>query len=191
MDIRRFLTEQSNYLIDWNRPGSLFFSNHKYSSREMLERGFVITSTAVMGFLTWNQSTAGGALPFALGASLGFLISHTITMSPLIYKRLQAQWACNELKTEINALLEKKPDFISSLVHPVIDKVIKFPKSKSASETWGCRARLLANLKDILTEPTLSVTQLQEILANEEIIKILDENKFDNISQSINTNTLL
>ncbi|WP_298623985.1 hypothetical protein [uncultured Legionella sp.] len=186
---RNFLTEKSNHLIDWNRPGSLFFSNHRYSQRELLERGFVITSTAVMGFLAWNQSTAGGALPCALGASIGFMISHTITMYPLIYKRLKAQWACDELKTEINILLEEKlPKFVT-VTHSVIDQVLHYSKSRSASETWGCRERLLTNLKHMLSDQSLSTEQLREILEHEDIIGMLEVNKFDNISSDVNAST--
>ena len=45
------LTDASNNLIDFSRSASLFFSEHRYSTKEILERGFVITSMAVSGSL--------------------------------------------------------------------------------------------------------------------------------------------
>jgi hypothetical protein len=174
MRLRDFLTAQSNYLIDWNRAGSLFFSNHHYSLQEKLERGFVITSTAVMGFLTWNATEQGGFLPFAFGASLGFLISHTITMSPLIYKRLVAQWSCTDLIDQINQkITHQEPDFIT-LVQSVCDDVLKSTNNTSPSATWGRRKRLLETLLEWLnTEEKMDT--ITETLKKADIVDLLDQ----------------
>ncbi|KTD54775.1 hypothetical protein [Legionella quateirensis] len=181
MSFRDFLTARSNYLIDWNRPGSLFFGRHRYSLQEKIERGFVITSTAVMGFLTWNASEQGGFLPFAFGASLGFLISHTITMSPLIYKRIKAQWSCNDLITQINQkITQQEPDFIT-LVQSVCDDVLKSTNSAGPSATWGRRKRLLETLLEWLnTEEKMDT--VTETLKKTDIIDLLDKREINSSS---------
>ena len=186
MRLRDFLTVQSNYLINWNRAGSLFFSNHRYSLQEKMERGFVITSTAVMGFLSWNASEQGGFLPFAFGASLGFLISHTITMSPLIYKRLMAQWSCNDLIKQINQkIAHQEPPFIT-LVQSISADILKSTNSTGPSATWGRRKRLLETLLEWLnTEEQMDV--LTETLKKADIIDLLDKRE---VTSSISTNHL-
>ncbi|MBL7525107.1 hypothetical protein [Legionella bononiensis] len=184
MGLRDFLTAQSNYLIDWNRAGSLFFSNHRYSLQEKIERGFVITSAAVMGFLTWNASEQGGFLPFAFGASLGFLISHTITMSPLIYKRLMAQWSCNDLIDQINQKVTSQESNFISLVQSVCDDVLKSTNNTTPSATWGRRKRLLENLLEWLnTEEQMDV--LTETLKKTDIVDLLDKRE---VTSSSSTN---
>lgn len=77
-----FLNRKSAYLINWHRVGSLLFSNHRYSTYELLQRGFVIATTAAGGFLAWNNSEKGGAKPFVLGASLA-LPFPTPLLSPI------------------------------------------------------------------------------------------------------------
>lgn len=175
-DVRTYLNEKTNYLVNWNRPGSLFFSNHRYSIRELIERGFVITSTAVGGFLAWNKSEEGGATPFVLGASLAFLLAHTVTMSPLIYKRLQAKWSCDEhVKTINNQLIGTNEDF-ALVVKQVIDKIMAHAAEKSPSAVWGKRERLLKNLETWITEEEQE--KLSDVLKNEDIIFLLNHNLF-------------
>jgi hypothetical protein len=176
MGIRSFLNEKSDYLINWNRPGSLFFGSHRYSYQELLERGFVIASTAALGFLAWNQSSDGGMMPFAYGAALGFLMSHTITMSPLIYKRLEAKWACDALQDKIDLkLIAKNTDF-RALVDKVVAEVLNENSSKSPSAVWGRRKRLLTTLLDWLDEPQLSLKTLTDTLKSVDVIDHLDKN---------------
>ncbi|KTD63669.1 hypothetical protein Lsan_1102 [Legionella santicrucis] len=175
-NVRSFLNQKTDYLINWNRPGSLFFSNHHYSTRELIERGFVITCTATGGFLAWNKSEEGGVTPFALGASLAFLLSHAVTMSPLIYKRLKAKWSCEEHIKTINSKLSNEDKDFTLLVNQVIEKITTHAAEKSPSAIWGKRARLLKNLETWIDEEEHSM--LGDVLKNEEIISLLDNGIF-------------
>ncbi|RUR09723.1 hypothetical protein [Legionella sp. km772] len=168
---REFLNQQTGYLVNWNRPGSLFFGNHRYSNRELLERGFVIASTAVGGFLAANKSEHGGVVPFAFGASLAFLLAHTVTMSPLIYKRLKAKWACEELIKKLNA---QNSDELRPLISLAINEVMNHAPVKSPSAVWGKRLRLLQNLDEWINnnDPSLLLTTLKE----KNLITLLEEN---------------
>ena len=175
MGIRDYLNVKSNYLIDWNRPGSLFFGNHRYSSQELLERGFVIAMTATGGFLKWNNSNNGGFTPLACGAALGFLISHSITMSPLIYKRLEAQWACDTLQDKINLKLIAKKEDVRLLVSNTVATVLQQTHSTSPSAVWGRRKRLLTNLLEWLNDSQISLEKLTDTLKSADIINHLDK----------------
>ncbi|ARM33846.2 hypothetical protein [Legionella longbeachae] len=175
-NIRSFLNQKTDYLINWNRVGNLFFSNHRYSTRELVERGFVITCTAAGGFLTWNKSEEGGVTPFALGASLAFLLSHSVIISPLIYKRLKAKWSCDEHIRTINSKLNDEDKDFAQLVKQVIDKITTHAAEKSPSAIWGKRDRLMKNLETWIDEEDHGM--LGDILKNEEIISLLDKGSF-------------
>lgn len=169
MGVRDYLNNKSNYLINWNRPGALLFGNHRYTPRELLERGFVITMTAAGGFLNRGSLTS-----FSGGAALGFLLAHSITMSPLIYKRLEAMWACDSLKDQIHLRLLARPADFRPLVTDVVDKVLQETHSKSPSAVWGRRKRLLTNLLDWLNDKQLSLEQLTPVLQCSDVINHLD-----------------
>lgn len=186
MGFAGFIKGATNHLVDGDRIGNLFFNGHRYTAREVLMRAFVITTTAATGFLAWNQS-GGDVLSSAGGASLGFFISHAIVIAPFVYKRLQMRWACDALKAEITSLLSEKSEVLSS-VRLVIDKVLNYSESKSASGTWGRRERLLTNLKEWLIEQIKSETpdeQLMDILQSEDIMTKLDQNDFYSNSKGI------
>ena len=174
MGLRDTLTAASMDLIDFRRPGALFFSNHKYSQRELLERIFVITSAATLGFLNWMQSQEGWAIPIASGAALGFLISHTITMSPLIYKRLVFMWNCYNIQKEIKSNIAKDKMPFIELVNSVVEQILEHKGSKSASATWGKRERLMTNLLTWLKDNTHDSLVMNEALGNADIISSLD-----------------
>lgn len=168
-----YLNKKTDYLINWNRPGSLFFGTHRYSNRELLERGFVIASMALGGFLAANKSEKGGALPFAFGASLAFLLAHTVTMSPLIHKRLKAKWGCDELVKQLKAQTQSEEEF-GSVVSTVIDQIMAHAAVKSPSAVWGTRLRLLNNLNEWIKNEDHNL--LIPTLRNEHIISLLDNN---------------
>ncbi len=182
MSLLDSLNKQTGYLVDWKRAGVVMFStNHRYTSREVLERGFIVARMAVGGFLASNKSEKGGSVPFIFGASLAFLISHTITMSPLIYKRLQASWNCDKIIKQLNEQL-KSEQAIAPIVSEVISKIMKHAAVTSASAVWGKRERLLTTLQDWINNNDHDL--LNDTLKNENIIELLDKN--DNLL-SINT----
>jgi hypothetical protein len=168
-----FLNKKTDYLINWNRPGSLFFGTHRYSNRELLERGFVIASIALGGFLAHNKSEREGVLPFAFGASLGFLLAHAVTMSPLIYKRLQAKWGCEELIKKMQGQLKSESE-LHSLISQAIEQIMAHATVKSPSAVWGKRLRLLQTLSAWIDEQ--DPMELTATLKGENIIELLDTN---------------
>ncbi len=173
MGLRDELTRQTNHLMDWGRPGALFFSHHQYSAQEWLERGFVLTSSAAMGFLNWMQTKEGGLMPFAYGAGLGFLLSHTLTMSPLIHKRLVSMWNFSTVAKKIKEdIANDAPEFIA-LVNTVITQLKAHEGSKSASAIWGKRERLINNLCHLLATSDHRSQLLENALKSETIIEDL------------------
>jgi hypothetical protein len=175
-DTQAYLTNKSNYLVNWHRVGNLLFTNHRYSPRELLERSFVIASTAAGGFLAWNKSEEGGATPFALGASLAFVLSHTLVISPLIYKRLHAMWNCDTILKSIGEQLAHEQD--KGLVHLIqgaLKQVMTHVAEKSPSAVWGKRLRLLTNLQVWLDEE--DPESLRKILTDKQFIERLDKNE--------------
>lgn len=46
------MTEKSKHYLDWSRTGELLFSgNHRYSSEELLVRGFIVFPIAASAYL--------------------------------------------------------------------------------------------------------------------------------------------
>lgn len=175
-----FLNEKTHHLIDWKRVGNLFLSNHHYSLKELMERSFIVTSTAVVGFLSWNNSEKGGIGSVVWGASMGFFISHSIVMSHLAYKRLKTRWACLDIIQTIQSKFQEHPQ--SKLINKAIYHIMIQADSKSASSAvWGKRKRLLTRLSDYL-----DARNLEALLDTPELIQLLDENKQCNSHLSYN-----
>lgn len=174
------LNELTNYLVDFSRPGSLFFGNHRYSNKELAERFFVVTTTALAGYWQWYSSesiTEAGA-----AATFGFLVSHTITMAPLICKRLEKQWACDQLATQIKIKTKNQTADFIRLVNSVVKQVLTHADVKSASEVWGKRERLLTHLSNWLNTD-VPIDELTELLEREDIIKCLDKEHIEDIGR--------
>lgn len=142
------LNKKTDHLVDWNRVGNLI-GKHHYSTKELLERGFIIACTAAGGFLAKNQSEHGGLSSFVCGASLAFFISHTLIISPLIYKRLKTQWACNDIKARLEEQLKARPE-LSPVVSKIVDKILGLVCAKSSSAIWGHRLRVLTALEKLV-----------------------------------------
>lgn len=143
------LTKNTNHLIDWNRIGSVVGAR-QYTYRELAERGFIIASMAAGGFLAKNQREQGGIASFAGGAFLAFLLAHTITMSPLIYKRIKLQGACNDIKTRLDEQLMSEPELRDSVIE-LINKIMKLATVRGASAVWSHRLSLLNRLEKLVT----------------------------------------
>lgn len=172
-----FLNKYTNHLIDWNRVGNLLFTTHRYTPQELLERGFIISSTAALGLLKWNQSSDGDALAFCYGATLGFLMSHMLVISPLIYKRLEAKRGCDILIDKINLILISRDEELRLLVTLVVDGIMQQSHSKSPSAVWGRRKRILATLCDWITDQSISLSTLKQALGSSNAIECLDDNR--------------
>lgn len=173
MGFADFLNVQTANLIDWNRPGSLFFGNHRYSAKELAERGAIIASAAIAGYLSWNLTESPGYA--ALGACVGFLVSHAVTMYPLIKKRIQAKSACESMKLELERQFPPEEDTEHTLaqnISAVVKTIMEHTASKSPSEIWGKRARLLSTLVEWICDQH----KLDELLQSPDIIIYLDQN---------------
>jgi hypothetical protein len=168
------LNEASNYLIDWRRPGSLLFCNHRYSQKEWAERLFVVGSTAMAGYWQWCDSQ--DMRDAGIAATVGLLLSHTLTMSPLILKQLKNKWACDELIVNIRERIHAELPEFKELIESTIQKILKHAESKSASAVWGERARLLTNLLGWLDQNN---AYLAEVLNQEDIINLLNTPSID------------
>lgn len=164
------LNETSNYLIDWRRTGNLLFSNHRYSQKEWAERIFVVGSTALAGYWQWCDSQ--DMKDAGIAATIGFLLSHTLIMSPLILKRLKNKWACDELIINIKEKTHTKSPAFKELIESAIQKILKHAESKSASAVWGERVRILTKLSDMLDQNN---AYLAEVLKQEDIINLLNK----------------
>jgi hypothetical protein len=158
------LTQISNHYIDWSRIGSLVTSNHRYSLEELLTRSAIITATGVSAFLGYQYSNNTdennySSLTLTLAAgTLGFFVSHTIVIAPLIYKRYKINQQCQELiadmKTLDNAMKETN-DKLRNTINSIMQLSLADEKRSNASLTWGHRRTLLKNLKENL-EPEKS-----------------------------------
>lgn len=158
------LTEFSDYLADWSRTGELLFSaTHRYSYAEMLPRGFIITATALSGFLAaqlndeenshFSDLTIGSAVALAM-----FVVSHTIVISPLVYKRYLVKQDCKQLTTEIETQLKLTDDnstefkAAKQLIMTIVEATLRISLSDDqharASQTWGFRRSLLTKIKE-------------------------------------------
>ena len=146
-NLHEFITACSDYLIDGRRIGNLIVSNHRYSAQELLQRGLIITCTAVAGFLEQRRQDDYRVGPFVLGASLGFVLSHGIVIAPLVYKRWSIKNECSSEVAEIRDLLVLKPAQQKAQVDLMIKEIMHL-EGKSASAVWGKRLRLLQVLKD-------------------------------------------
>ncbi len=173
--MRAYLNQATGYLINWDRPGSLFFNTtHHYTERELLERFAVITGTATGAFLAWYNS-----YNIVGGASIAFLIVHSITMAPLIWKRLNAMYACYQLHEEILIMVKNFSSSDQNLIQKTMTAILNHSDVKSPSAVWGKRKRLLDNLKNLLNDSVSFSTHdlsedLRESLQDSRFIQFLD-----------------
>jgi hypothetical protein len=101
------ITEFSGHMIDASRIGNLLRSeHHRYTLDQLLTRGFIISISAVSGFLGWNlnnqEKTHYSDASMGIAMTLaGFVLSHTVVIVPLIKKRCKMRKECQMLEDEI------------------------------------------------------------------------------------------
>ena len=172
-----FFNRASGHLVDWKRPGNLFLRSNNYSQKVWAERIFVLGSTALAGYWQWYDSQE--IKEAGIAATIGFLVSNTLTMTSLIWKRLENKWACDALAAYIKDAIKKEKPFFVKLVGSVIQKILEHADSKSASEVWGERRRLLTNLSNWLSQ---DVEGLTEILKRADIVSCLTHENIEHIN---------
>lgn len=160
------LTDYSNYYIDWSRVSELITSaSHRYSFKELAERGAIISATALGAYAGYRWADEGFGLGSCLysmaGSFIGFVVSHTVVIAPLLWKRYQMSQECQKSEQQIlDACLELR---FMDYSNPEIDKLITAITSKvketkelnlsddkhaRASQTWGTRKMLLAKMAE-------------------------------------------
>jgi hypothetical protein len=157
------LTEYSNHYLDWSRIGELLKSGtHRYSKEELKVRGSIIAFTAVSAFLgayfNDKEKTRCANLTVALAAGLlGFTVSHTVALYPLIKKRLEMKQDCLRLMKEIEikmknstSLSQAERHSIQAVLEGIITLSLSDTQHSKASQTWGRRKHLLTKVSEHL-----------------------------------------
>jgi hypothetical protein len=152
------LTLFSNHYLDWSRVGELLVTgSQRYTSQKLLSRGsifiFLGMSSCLGAYLNNSEKSGYSDMSVVLAtAFLGFSFSHTIAITPLIYKRYQVNQECNQLIDEIKKLLVEKDELFTDSILQSISDIQTLSLSDDihsrASQTWGSRKRLLIELKD-------------------------------------------
>lgn len=174
------LTEVSYHYIDWSRFGELLASaNHRYSRRELAERGSIAGFTILTGFLGayFNEPERSKRADLTIGlvsAFLGFVVSHAIVISPLIKKRYDMNQACHHHTDTIRARLETHQPPLSPETRATIEQLIRListlslsnNKHGNASQTWGARKDLFERLSQQLCDQPIDELYWRQDAAN-------------------------
>jgi hypothetical protein len=153
------LTAATHHYIDWSRVGNLVRSgSHRYSSQEIMTRGAIVSVTGVSAFLGYvlndSQKTNCTATSAVLICGfVGFVLSHTFVIAPLIKKRCEMSREFSQLRNEIVEKLrvyEKEPFalFITQVIDHISNLSLSDGKQARASETWGRRLALLTQVSE-------------------------------------------
>ena len=90
-DSQNGLTQAKNAqftpLLDPSRIGSRFFSDERYTTKELLNRAFIIGASACSGIYARRRAYTPKATAGIVFT--GFFISHAMVTTPLIMKRLK------------------------------------------------------------------------------------------------------
>lgn len=147
MQIAQTLNRISNYLIDWTRVGELLRSGtHRYSFEEIIPR-FIICSMTLAPILYYRTIN----YKVLLQCIIGFIVTHSIIIYPLIIKRYYTMKQCQILITNLQNLYcicKYNTELFShcnicTQIHLIMHN--SAPNSKS-SITWGMRLRQLKSL---------------------------------------------
>lgn len=152
------LTELSHNYIDWSRVGFfLRLGNHRYSRDELLQRGSIIATAATFAFVgnylnnPDKTQLSNTSMALFMG-TLGFTLAHTMTMMPLVLKRVKISHECGALVSEIKEKIAPLPtdqqEAILSKVKNALEVSLSNAKQASATQTWGRRRTLLLQIRD-------------------------------------------
>ncbi|OAI49586.1 hypothetical protein AYO45_02200 [Gammaproteobacteria bacterium SCGC AG-212-F23] len=153
------LTHLTRHYIDWSRIGNLLKSGkHRYSTDEIITRGAIISFTAISAVLGnyFNNSKKTGYSDTSatlICGTIGFLLSHSYVIIPLIKKRCKVSAECNRIKYEISLNITSLKDnplspFIKSTVLKIMSLSMSDKEHARASETWGRRLTLLTRVNE-------------------------------------------
>lgn len=150
------LSQFSNYYLDFSRVGELLATRHRYSHKEIAVRGAMLAVTAasgVIGAYVNNPETTGwGDVTIAAASALlGFVVSHTIVIVPLIQKRCNRHAECERVMQRIRSEVHRQGlANVKDLVESCLQRIMSFSLAdelhSNASRTWGRRQAMLENL---------------------------------------------
>jgi hypothetical protein len=166
------LTRLSGYLVDWSRVGELLAQGtHRYSQKELIQRGAIVAATGVGGIAGYyaaqlDEENHHRGLYSMAGCFIGFVVSHSIVIVPLIQKRWNMNKECQVLESNIFNLLSQLNDYtrdtaqehqsLISNITGMVANINKFnladDKHAKASQTLGARKRMLENVYAKLNE---------------------------------------
>lgn len=183
------LTYASNNYIDWSRIGELIKSGkHKYSNEEILTRSAIVATTALSGYLAmyFNDKSYCSNVTMAIaGGTLGFIVSHSIVIVPLVYKRYKASQECNELAAQIKVqgsdFKSHTQETIQETIHSILNLSMATTERSNASMTWGHRKMLLKRFHQGLLDENDNLLTALDQGDPQKVIQLI-ENKFELIS---------
>lgn len=144
--LTRYLNKISNYLIDWTRVGELLRSGrHNYTLSELIPRGFIGISMVIP--IVIYQTISWMIL---LQVALCFIVSHSIVISHLVWKRYKMKTDCDGLVKSIKKNYCKcdsnnQKNMCQTCIK--IDSIFSKIIAKS-SAVWGYRKRKLIKLEN-------------------------------------------
>lgn len=173
------MTESSEHYLDWSRVGSLLQSkNYRYSNNDLLVRAGVIAGVMSGGIIGYRQSNSHSYVNHSLwamaGCFVGFVVSHSIVIAPLIHKRYVMSHDCKLLQEKIvHELSEHEKTFeadnkeefncifenIKLLMNGIMGQSLSNELHGNASLTWGRRRKQLINLEKALKESILDFSK--------------------------------
>lgn len=162
------ISEYTNYYLDFSRVGELLATRHRYSNREIAVRSGMIAVTVASGLIGAyvNDPDTSGWGDYTIAAAsalLGFVISHTIVIVPLIQKRCNRHTECVRVMQSIRAEAHRQGlANVTDLVEACMQRIMSFSLANelhsNASRTWGRRQAMLENLYAKLAAKELPVT---------------------------------
>ena len=186
------MTDYSNYYLDWSRVGELLQSGrHRYTREQLITRAAIMLPTIAASYYGWTTGDSpmtSGLYSMAWGFS-SFVITHTIAIAPLIYKRWQMSEECHKQQEVILDLLPQILDLLQEpvageLCEKIADKINQVmtsskstDKHSKASQTWGSRKRQmimlannLSNAVEHLKDGTANIQDFRDFLAEDEVL---------------------
>ncbi len=163
---------QKQELIDFSRVGNLLSSHHRYSVNELITRVYIIGITAVFSiightlfsFLSPDYRLAVAVL-FGL---MGFILSHTQVILPLIRKRQARLTSIEQLISDIQACIQLAPNEKQTEYQLTLENILAQSATthhgRQLSQTLGKRFRLLTAFKNDLSSTKATETPFKPAL---------------------------
>lgn len=157
------LTQTTGNTVDFTRIASLLQEqNHRYTFREIIPRVFIGAATVVIAAVGFgracndeDQSATNYISSGLIYGVAGFVVSRTLVILPLIIKRCYKKAEIEESKSKVkNVLLLGHDEMqfprikkIELVMETISNMSLEKNGKANASQTLGCQARLMENLR--------------------------------------------